>query len=113
MKSGDTCPPREVALPFSDGLLSARLWRAHGRCVVGVPELGIHCYGDTETESVFRLFTALLKYYRQLKANESRISDRGRCHLEFLSAWVKGIEKKMTMPATAAVVPFARRHPAR
>lgn len=81
--------------------------------MVGVPELGIHCYGDTETESVFRLFTALLKYYRQLKANERKISVRGRCHLEFLNSWVKGIEKKMTMPATAAVVPFTRRHPLR
>ncbi|MBZ0188078.1 MAG: hypothetical protein K8F91_17655 [Candidatus Obscuribacterales bacterium] len=109
MKTLDTSGVREVALPFSDGLLSARLWKAYGRSVVGVPELGLHCYGNTETEAVFRLFTALLKYYRQLKANQSKITEKGRLDLEILTHWVKEIEKKMTMPETAMVVPFARR----
>lgn len=87
---------REVALPFSDGLLSARLWQAGDRSVVGVPELGLHCYGDTESEAVFRLFTTLLKYYRQLKAHEEKLGERGLEHLAQLKNWVAGIEKRMT-----------------
>ncbi|MBX3077184.1 hypothetical protein KF707_12865 [Candidatus Obscuribacterales bacterium] len=92
----DTASIREVALPFSDGLLSARLWKAGERNVVGVPELGLHCYGVSESEAVFRLFTTLLKYYRQLKQHEDRLGERGLSHLAHLKNWVAGIEKRMT-----------------
>ena len=75
---------KEVDLPFSNGLLSARMWKAHGKYVVGVPKLGIHCYGKTESEAAFRLFTTLLKYYRQLKQNQSKISEKGVLDLAVL-----------------------------
>jgi hypothetical protein len=86
---------KEVVLPWSDGLMSARLWRSGNRTIAGVPELGLHCYGDSQTEAVFRLFTTLLKYYRQLKAFKSRLSRRGLEHFELLSGWVESIEGKI------------------
>ncbi|MDR3613500.1 MAG: hypothetical protein P4L53_08030 [Candidatus Obscuribacterales bacterium] len=85
-----------VDLPWSDGLLSARLWSVGSRKVVGVPELGLHCYGVSQTEAVFRLFTSLLKYYRQLKANRDSLPEKAVRHLELLSVWVSAIERKMT-----------------
>lgn len=85
-----------VDLPWSHGLLSARLWSAGARKVVGVPELGLHCYGVTQSEAVFRLFTSLLKYYRQLKANRDSLPEKAARHLELLSVWVSEIERKMT-----------------
>ncbi len=85
-----------IALPWSDGLLSAHLWNVGEKTVVGVPELGLHCYGKSQPEAVLRLFSALLKYYRQLKAFKSRLSSRALVHLELLTHWVGGIEKKMT-----------------
>lgn len=104
---------REVALPWSDGLLSARLWKSGKRTVAGVPQLGLHCYGNSQQQAVFRLFTSLLKYYRQLKLFRDRLSQKGLLHLELLKNWVESIEEKMT--ATAApenvrsnVVPLAR-----
>jgi len=86
---------RDVALPWSDGSLSARLWQSRGRIVVGVPELGLHCYGSTQSEAVFRLFSSLLKYYRQLKAYKTRLSVRGLEHLRLLAGWVESVERKM------------------
>ncbi len=90
---------REVALPWSDGTLSARLWQARGRFVVGVPELGLHCYGATEPEAVFRLFTSLLKYYRQLRTFKARLGEKGLSHLDLLRGWVESIENKMKAPS--------------
>jgi glutathionyl-hydroquinone reductase len=86
---------KEVVLPWSDGLMSARLWRCGERTIAAVPELGLHCYGDSQTEAVFRLFTTLLKYYRQLKAFKSRLNSRGLEHFELLSGWVESIEGKI------------------
>jgi hypothetical protein len=68
---------REVPLPFSDGLLSAKLWKVKNRFVASVPELGLSCYGESDTEASFRLFTALLKYYRQLKAHKEKLGEKG------------------------------------
>ncbi|MCC6979361.1 MAG: hypothetical protein IT343_13640 [Candidatus Melainabacteria bacterium] len=90
---------REVALPWSDGTLSARLWRSRGRVVVGVPELGLHCYGATEPEAVFRLFTSLLKYYRQLRTYKTRLGEKGLEHLNLLRGWVESIEDRMKAPS--------------
>ncbi len=113
MKRAQTETFREVALPFSDGLLSARLWKSGERNVVGVPELGLHCYGDTESEAVFRLFTTLLKYYRQLKAHEDRLGERGLNHLEQLKVWVAGIEKRMTASGSESRLVSFRTRPGR
>jgi len=90
---------REVALPWSDGTLSARLWKSRGRFVVGVPELGLHCYGSSEPEAVFRLFTSLLKYYRQLRTYKARLGSKGRAHLSLLRGWVESIEDRMKAPS--------------
>lgn len=109
MKSDDSKSIREVALPWSNGLLSARLWMVGDRTVVGVPELGLHCYGSSQSEAVFRLFTSLLKYYRQLKTFKNRLSQQGQEHLKLLSLWVSGIEERMTAPSEGTVVPLSRR----
>lgn len=93
---------REVPLPFSDGLLSAKLWKVKNRFVASVPELGLSCYGESDTEASFRLFTALLKYYRQLKAHKEKLGEKGLNHLEILSMWMEGIEKRMSGGATAS-----------
>ncbi len=87
---------REVALPWSDGSLSARLWQSGKRSVVGVPELGLHCYGGSQSEAVFRLFSSLLKYYRQLKQHRSKLGEKGLSHLTLLQGWVEGVERRMT-----------------
>lgn len=90
---------KDVELPFSKGLLSAKMWRsnkAQGKVIVGVPELGLHCYGETEAEAAFRLFSALLKYYSQLKDHKDKLSAKGISHLELLSHWVESIENRLT-----------------
>jgi hypothetical protein len=87
----------EVSLPWSDGLLSARISHRGGRTIAGVPELGLHCYGNSQTEAVFRLFTTLLKYYRQLKTFRGRLGVKGELHLQLLSSWVEAIENKMKL----------------
>ncbi len=100
----------EVALPWSDGTLSARLWHVGARTVVGVPEIGLHCYGKSQTEAVFRLFTSLLKYYRQLKLHKNRLPERGLDHLELLTGWVQSIEERMKAPQLESnVVSIGRR----
>jgi hypothetical protein len=99
----------EVALPWSDGLLSARISLRGERTVASVPELGLLCYGNSKTEAVFRLFTTLLKYYRQLKAFRGRLGEKGKTHLALLSIWVEGIENKMKFSsAEKAVVAIGR-----
>jgi glutathionyl-hydroquinone reductase len=113
MRQSKTGYLREVALPWSDGTLSARLWRSGKRTIAGVPELGLHCYGDSQTEAVFRLFTTLLKYYRQLKMFKSRLSCRGLEHFELLSGWVESIESKIkAQPSEAKVLALSggKRH---
>lgn len=90
---------REVPLPFSNGLMSAKLWQAHNQFVVGVPELGLSCYGKSETEASFRLFTALTKYYRQLKVNKKKLGAKGLDHLVVLTRWMECIEARLTAPA--------------
>ena len=109
MKRVEKTAMHEVALPFSDGLLSARVWTVGGRAVVGVPELGLHCYGESQPEAAFRLFTSLLKYYRQLKSHKNRLPEKGVAHLKLLSTWVEGIEKKMAAPELTQPVPIASR----
>jgi hypothetical protein len=84
-----------VELPWSDGSLSARMWQMGKRVVVGVPELGLHCYGTCQSEAVFRLFTCLIKYYRQLKAHRQKLGARGLEHLQLLGTWVAAVELKM------------------
>lgn len=98
MTSTNDASIREVTLPFSNGLMAAKLWKAYGRFVVGVPALGLHCYGRSEQEAAFRLFTSLLKYYRHLKSNQDSITEKGLQDLAKLSEWVSEIERKMTAP---------------
>lgn len=103
---------KDVELPFSKGLLSAKLWRSEkiqGKVVVGVPQLGLHCYGDTEAEAGFRLFSALLKYYTQLKDNKPKLSGKGLDHLTLLSVWVDSIESRMIERSSAGRVVALRR----
>jgi hypothetical protein len=88
---------KDVALPFSDGTLSAKLWESRGRTVVGVPQLGLHCYGTSKEEAGFRLFTSLIKYYGQLKANRTKLGERGLEHLNLLCQWIEGIERRMML----------------
>lgn len=97
-----------VALPWSNGLLSARLWKSGRRTVVGVPELGLHCYGASQPEAVFRLFTTLLKYYRQLNSYPERLGDKGWQHLQLLREWVQAIENKMMAKPVSVIRPGNR-----
>ncbi len=103
---------QDVELPFSKGLLSAKMWRSEkalGKVVVGVPELGLHCYGDSQQEAGFRLFSALLKYYGQLKENKDKLTEKGIKHLELLSTWVQSIESRLTERSGAGQVVALRR----
>lgn len=110
MTERKTARIRDVVLPWSNGLLSARLWQSGQRAVVGVPEIGLHCYGNSQTEAVFRLFTSLLKYYRQLKAFKYRLGEKGLAHLELLSKWVNGIENKMKVSSNETATSLKRIH---
>ena len=101
---------KDVALPWSDGSLSTKLWQSGNRSVVGVPELGLHCYGSSQSEAVFRLFSTLVKYYRQLKHHQSKLSTRGLEHLRLLSIWIASVERRMT---DRQVVPIGARQPLR
>jgi hypothetical protein len=110
MKRSNGSDVHEVALPWSDGTLSARMWYSGERTVVGVPELGLHCYGNSQSEAVMRLFTSLLKYYRQLKQFRNRLPERGIEHLNLLSKWVSSIEDRMRAPSIDAnVVSLSRK----
>ena len=86
----------DVALPWSDGSLSAKLWQKGKRVVVGVPELDILCTGKTQSEAVFRLFSNLLKYHQQLKAMKKPLDERQTEHFRLLSEWMTGVQKRMT-----------------
>jgi hypothetical protein len=93
----------DVALPWSDGSLSAKLWQKGKRVVVGVPELDILCTGKTQSEAVFRLFTNLLKYYQELKAMPAQLDERQAEHFRLLKEWVAGVERRMSHRELTAV----------
>ncbi len=84
-----------VALPWSDGSLSAKLWKKGKRVVVGVPELDIMCTGNSQSEAVFRLFTTLLKYHKELKS-AGELDERQQEHMRLLKGWVRSVEQRMT-----------------
>ena len=99
MKSKIHTKVKVVSLPWSNGNMSAKLWTVGEKTIACVPELGLHCYGANQSEVLFRLFTVLLKYYRQLKIHKNRLRKRGELHLELLSDWVNGMEERMRLPA--------------
>lgn len=110
MKRTNENEVREIPLPFSNGLLSAKLWKANNRYVAGVPELGLTCFGRSDTEASFRLFATLVKYFRQLKANKSRLKERGLDHLQKLTRWMDGVEARMApQPTESKLVSMAGR----
>jgi hypothetical protein len=92
-----------LALPWSDGSLSARLWQKGKRVVVGVPELDILCTGKSQSEAVFRLFTTLLKYYQQLKSAKLPLDDRQTEHQRLLKGWVASVERRMTQKELSSI----------
>lgn len=77
--------------------MSARVWRSGKATVACVPELGLYSYGVNQSEALFRLFTVLLKYYRQLRAFKPRLGHKGLSHLELLSNWIAGMEDCMRL----------------
>ena len=97
MKSKECTETKVVSLPWSNGNMSAKLWTVGEKTIACVPELGLHCYGASQSEVLFRLFTVLLKYYRQLKLHRSRLGERGRAHLDLLSDWINGVEDRMRL----------------
>lgn len=101
---------KEVPLPFSNGLLSAKLFEANSRFVVSVSELGLSCWGKSESEASFRLFTALIKYYRQLKAHPDKLNDKALVHLSILREWMNGIEERMAAPQPRKLALVGKQH---
>ena len=97
MKSMLSSHASVASLPWSNGAMSAKVWRNGKRTIACVPELGLHCYGMSQSEALFRLFTILLKYYRQLRLFRSRLGERGLWHLELLSNWIIGMEDRMKL----------------
>jgi hypothetical protein len=77
--------------------MSARIRCFGKKTVACVPELGLYCYGVSQSEALFRLFTVLLKYYRQLRTFKHRLGHRGLSHLELLSGWIAGMEDRMRL----------------
>lgn len=92
-----------VALPWSDGSLSAKMWQKGKRLVVGVPELDILCTGKTQSEAVFRLFTTLLKYHQELKSAPQPLDERQQEHMRLLKDWIRSVEHRMTQRELTAV----------
>jgi hypothetical protein len=86
---------KSLKLPWSNGLLSAKLWHRNNRVVVGVPELGLHCYGNSDSEAAFRLFYTLLQYHQQLRAHPRKLSKKGQEHLRLLNIWFKSVEERI------------------
>lgn len=110
MKSNESSEAKVVSLPWSNGNMSAKLWTVGEKTIACVPELGLHCYGASQSEALFRLFTVLLKYYRQLKVHRSRLGKRGRGHLELLSGWIIGVEDRMRLRTFDKELVTAGRH---
>jgi hypothetical protein len=92
-----------VELPWSDGSLSAKMWRKGKRVVVGVPELDILCTGKSQSEAVFRLFSMLLKYHQELKTASQPLDERQQQHMRLLKDWIKSVERRMTHRELTAV----------
>ena len=86
-----------VDLPWSAGCMSAKLWQKGKRTVVSVPELGISCYGRSQSEAIFRLFSTLLKYHNELSRSKVVLSDRQQSHFALLERWMKAVESRMTV----------------
>lgn len=101
---------KEVPLPFSNGLLSAKLFEVNSRFVVTVTELGLSCWGKSESEASFRLFTTLIKYFRQLNAHQDKLNDKALLHLSILREWMNGIEEHMREPQPRKLVLVGRPH---
>jgi hypothetical protein len=97
MKSKVCTEAKVVSLPWSNGNMSAKLWSVGKKTIACVPELGIHCYGTSQSEVLFRLFTVLLKYHRQLNIHKARLGKRGQVHLDLLTNWMNGIEERMRL----------------
>ncbi len=110
MKAKVSTQAKVVSLPWSNGVMSAKVWRRSGKTIACVPELGLHCYGKSESEASFRLFTVLLKYYRQLKDHQNRLGKRGQGHLELLSNWMIGIEDRMRLRTIGPELVLAGKH---
>lgn len=101
---------KEVPLPFSNGLLSAKLFEVNSRFVVTVAELGLSCWGKSESEASFRLFTTLIKYFRQLNAHQDKLNDKALAHLSILREWMNGIEEHMREPQPRKLALVGRPH---
>jgi len=110
MKSKVCAEAKVVSLPWSNGAMSAKLWRRGGKTIACVPELGLHCYGTSQSEALFRLFTVLLKYYRQLKLYRNQLGRRGQGHLQLLSDWVTGVEDRMRLRGPGKELVTTGRH---
>ncbi len=110
MRSKVCTEAKVVSLPWSNGNMSAKLWSVGEKTIACVPELGLHCYGSGQSEVLFRLFTVLLKYYRQLKMHRSRLGKRGQAHLELLSDWINGVEERMRLRTFDKELVTAGRH---
>jgi hypothetical protein len=110
MKSNISNDAKIVSLPWSNGNMSAKLWTVGEKTIACVPELGLHCYGTNQSEALFRLFTVLLKYYRQLKVHRHRLGSRGRGHLTLLSDWIIGVESRMRLRTFDKELVTAGRH---
>ena len=94
MSNNSLEPISNVALPWSDGSMSAKMWQKGSGVMVSVPELDLCCYGRSQSEAVLRLFTNLLKYHNELKALQN-LSSRQETHFELLKVWIKSVENKM------------------
>ncbi len=110
MKSKVSRQAKIVELPWSNGTMSAKVWHTGEKTIACVPELGLHCYGTSESEASFRLFTVLLKYYSQLRLHKSRLGARGQGHLELLSEWMTGVENRMRLRTLGPELAIAGHH---
>ena len=110
MKTKISTEAKVVSLPWSNGNMSAKLWTVGEKTIACVPELGLHCYGANQSEVLFRLFTVLLKYYRQLNVHRGRLGRRGHVHLELLSDWMNGVEDRMRLRNVDRELVIAGRH---
>lgn len=100
---------RNVALPWSEGCMSARISQKGKRFVVSVPELDLCCYGRSQSEAVLRLFSTLLKYHNELSKLTEPLSSRQQEHFELLKPWMRSIENRMTAPQERVISAAKRR----
>lgn len=93
-----------VALPWSDGCMSARIHQKGKRIVVSVPELDICCYGRSQSEAILRVFSTLLKYHNELSKAPEPLSDRQQEHFDLLRRWMRSVENRMTVQEPTTVL---------